>query len=114
MAMLEDKVAFITSGASGIGLGTAKRFAQEGARMVLADLAEQQQEGEAAVRAIEASGGKALFIICDISQAAPVQDAIARTVQQYGKLDIVFANAGINGVSAPLDELTPEEWDTTL
>ncbi len=114
MAMLEDKVAFVTGGASGIGLGTAKRFAQEGARVALADLAEQQEEGAQAVREIEAAGGQALFTACDVSQAASVQEAIERTVQEYGKLDIVFANAGINGVWTPLDELTPEEWDHTL
>ncbi len=114
MAMLENKVAFITGGASGIGLGTAKRFAQEGARVALADLAEQQEEGEKAVREIETSGGKALFIACDMSDARAVQAAVERTAQEYGALDIVFANAGINGVWAPLDELTPEEWDKTL
>ena len=114
MAMLEGKVAFITGGASGIGLGTAKRFAQEGARVVLADLAEQEEEGQKAVREIEAAGDKALFVACDVSQAASVQEVIERTVRDYEKLDIVFANAGINGVWTPLDELTPEEWDHTI
>ncbi len=114
MAMLEGKVAFVTGGASGIGLGTAKRFAQKGAQVVLADLAEQEEEGQKAVREIEAAGGKALFVACDVSQAASVQEAIERTVRDYEKLDIVFANAGINGVWTPLDELTPEEWDHTI
>ena len=114
MAMLEGKVAFVTGGASGIGLGTAKRFAQKGAQVVLADLAEQEEEGQKAVREIEAAGDKALFVACDVSQAASVQEAIERTVRDYEKLDIVFANAGINGVWTPLDELTPEEWDHTI
>lgn len=114
MGMLTDKVAFVTGGASGIGRGTAKRFAQEGARVVLADLAEQQEEGLGAVREIEQAGGTALFIACDVSQAASVEEALARTVQEYGALEIVFANAGINGVQAPIDELTPDEWDRTI
>jgi NAD(P)-dependent dehydrogenase (short-subunit alcohol dehydrogenase family) len=114
MAMLEGKVAFVTGGASGIGRGTARRFAQEGARVVLADMAEQKEEGTAAVREIEADGGKALFVVCDVSDAASVQAAIERTIQEYGKLDIVFANAGINGVWTPIEELQPEEWDKTI
>lgn len=114
MGMLTDKVAFVTGGASGIGRGTAKRFAQEGARVVLADFAEQQEEGLGAVCEIEQAGGTALFIACDVSQAASVEVALARTVQEYGALEIVFANAGINGVQAPIDELTPDEWDRTI
>ena len=114
MSMLEGKVAFITGGASGIGRGTAKRFAQEGARVMLADVEPQGEEGTAAVREIEQAGGQAQFIVCDVSDAASVQNAIKQTVQQYGGLHVVFANAGINGVWTPIDELQPEEWDKTL
>ncbi|WP_221090306.1 SDR family oxidoreductase [Deinococcus aquaedulcis] len=111
MGMLDGKVAFITGGASGIGAGTARRFAQEGARVALADV--QPEEGEKLRGEIAGAGGEALYIQCDVSDAASVRDAIEATVAAYGRLDIVFANAGINGVWAPIDELQPEEWDKT-
>lgn len=112
MGMLDNKVAFITGGASGIGAGTARRFAQEGAHLALADV--QQEEGEKLRDEIRASGGKATYVHCDVSDAEHVQNAIDATVKEFGTLDIVFANAGINGMRTPIDELTPEEWDKTL
>ncbi len=72
MGLLEGKVAFITGGASGIGKGTALRFAQEGAAIGIADML--PEEGEKAQAEIEASGGKALFIQCDVSQPEAVQE----------------------------------------
>ena len=112
MDMLKDKVAFITGGASGIGKGTALRFAQEGARVVLADL--DREAGEAVRGQIEQAGGQALFVECDVSQAGSVEAAIAQALQTYGRLDIVFANAGVNGVWAPIEELQPDEWARTI
>jgi len=112
MGLLEGKVAFITGGASGIGEGTAKRFAEEGALIALADV--QQEEGERIRKEIEAQGGQALYVECDVSDSDSVKQAIDMTVERFGKLDIVFANAGINGVWTPVEELEPEEWDRTL
>jgi NAD(P)-dependent dehydrogenase (short-subunit alcohol dehydrogenase family) len=112
MTMLDGRVAFITGGASGIGEGTARRFAQEGARVVLADM--QPEQGERVSAEIEANGGQAMFVECDVSDPAAVKRAIDATIERFGKLDIVFANAGINGVWTPVEELTPEEWDRTL
>jgi NAD(P)-dependent dehydrogenase (short-subunit alcohol dehydrogenase family) len=112
MGMLTEKVAFITGAASGIGAGTAKRFAQEGARIVVADM--QQQEGERVCGEIARAGGEALYVECDVSDAESVKRAIERTVERFGRLDIVFANAGINGVWTPIDELEPDEWDRTI
>jgi NAD(P)-dependent dehydrogenase (short-subunit alcohol dehydrogenase family) len=112
MGLLEGKVAFITGGASGIGKGTALRFAQEGAQVCLADML--GAEGEKAREEIERAGGQALFVECDVSDPEAVRQAIDRTVAQYGKLNIVFANAGINGVWTPIEELRPEDWDKTL
>lgn len=112
MGMLDGKVAFITGGASGIGAGAARRFAQEGARVMLADL--QEDEGEKLRDEIAAKGGQATYVACDVSDADSVSNAITQTVEQFGRLDIVFANAGINGVWAPVEEITPEEWDKTL
>ncbi|GBF04043.1 3-ketoacyl-ACP reductase, fabG [Deinococcus aerius] len=112
MAMLEGKVAFITGAASGIGAGTARRFAQEGAMVALADV--QQEEGEGVAGEITKAGGRAIYLNCDVSDPDSVRQAIEATVSEFGRLDIVFANAGINGVWAPIDELQPEEWDRTL
>ena len=112
MGMLSGKVAFITGGASGIGAGTARRFAQEGAQVVLADV--QDEDGAKLVQEIEGKGARALYVHCDVSQAEDVKTAINQAVETFGKLDIVFANAGINGVWTPIDELKPEEWDKTL
>jgi NAD(P)-dependent dehydrogenase (short-subunit alcohol dehydrogenase family) len=112
MGLLEDKVAFITGAASGIGAGTAKRFAQEGASVVIADVT--REEGERLQSELEAAGTKALYVECDVSNADAVERAIEATVKAFGKLDIVCANAGINGVWAPVEEITPDEWDRTL
>ncbi len=112
MGMLDGKVAFITGAASGIGEGTARRFAQEGAHVALADV--QDEDGERIRSEIEAAGGKALYLHCDVSDPDSVRNAIEQTVARFGKLDVVFANAGINGVWTPIEELQPDEWDKTL
>ena len=112
MGMLDHKVALITGGASGIGAGTARRFAQEGARIVLVDV--QDEEGQRLQKEIEASGQQALYVNCDVSEPKSVQTAVEAAVKKFGQLDIVFANAGINGVWTPIEELQPDEWDKTL
>ena len=112
MGLLDNKVAFITGGASGIGAGTAQRFAGEGASVVVADV--QEEEGQKVCREITNAGGKALYVECDVSDADSVKRAIDAAVQEFGKLDIVFANAGINGVMAPVEEIQPAEWDKTI
>ena len=88
------------------------RFAEEGASVSLADM--QEDEGQQAQQEIEKAGGKALFTVCDVSDPESVRRAIDATVQQFGRLDIVFANAGINGVWAPIEELQHDEWQKTL
>lgn len=112
MGMLDGKVAFITGGASGIGAATAQRFAREGARVVLADV--QDEEGRQLQTQIADDGGEALYVKCDVSDVAAVRNAIKAGVEKFGRLDIVFANAGINGVWTPIDELQPDDWDQTL
>lgn len=110
--MLDKKVAFITGASSGIGAGIAKRYAEEGASVVLADV--QQEEGEKLRAELEKAGHRALYVNCDVSKAEDVQRAIEQTVKEFGGLDIVCANAGVNGVWAPVDELQPDEWSRTL
>jgi len=110
--MLANQVAFITGAASGIGAGTARRFAQEGASVMIADV--QDEAGEALCAELKRQGAKAMYVHCDVSDAASVEAAIRQTAEHFGQLDIVFANAGINGVWAPIEELTPDEWAKTL
>lgn len=109
---LEKKVALITGAGSGIGKATALLFAREGAR--IAALSRTEDELRETVEEIKASGGEAIVVTADISHADEMQKAIKQTIEKFGRLDIVFANAGINGVWAPLEDLTPEEWDKTI
>lgn len=112
MRLLENKVAFITGGSSGIGKATAQLFAREGARV--AALGRSREELAELRREIEAEKGAVLAVQADVSQPADLQRAVEETTRKWGRIDIVFANAGINGVWAPLEELEPEEWDRTI
>jgi NAD(P)-dependent dehydrogenase (short-subunit alcohol dehydrogenase family) len=108
----KDKVVFVTGGGSGIGRATALRFAQEGARVVLVG----RDEGELvdAAREVEKQGGEALPVVADISDAEAMERAYRDADARFGRLDVVFAHAGVNGMWAPLDAMTPEEWDETI
>ncbi|MDE0963086.1 MAG: SDR family NAD(P)-dependent oxidoreductase [Candidatus Latescibacteria bacterium] len=108
---LKDKVALITGGSSGIGRAAAVAMAREGAKVALtARRAERCQE---AVDEIERMGGDALALPGDVADAEHVEALVAATVERWGRLDIVVPNAGINGVLAPIEDITPEEWDQT-
>lgn len=109
---LEGKVAWITGGGSGIGEATARRFAREGARVAV--LGRTREKLEEVVSEIEAGGGEALAVGGDVSVYGDMERAVAEIVGRWGRLDVVFANAGINGVWAPIDELSPEEWRKTV
>jgi len=89
---LKGKVAIIAGGTKGIGLGIALEFVREGARVVVGGTTDKT--GEAAVREIEAMGGKGLFINCDVSSLPALDHIIEQTVQDFGRLDIYVANAG--------------------
>jgi NAD(P)-dependent dehydrogenase (short-subunit alcohol dehydrogenase family) len=110
--MLDNKVALITGTGSGIGKATALLLAQQGATIAAID--RNPQESEQTIAEIQQQGGKAIGVLADIAQPAAMQQAVQTIAHQLGRLDIVFANAGINGVWAPIDELTPEEWDKTI
>jgi NAD(P)-dependent dehydrogenase (short-subunit alcohol dehydrogenase family) len=92
--MLEGKSAVITGAGSGVGRASALRFAEEGARVVVADL--QLDGAKETVRQIEAAGGTAVTVECDVSQDAQVADMIAAAVEHFGRLDILFNNVGIS------------------
>lgn len=108
----QGKVALITGAGSGIGLASAKMLAARGARVAL--VGRTQDELRDAQQQIEGAGGEAMALVADVSDPRAMQDAYAQVEEKWGRLDIVFANAGINGVWAPLEELTPEDWDQTL
>ena len=109
---VQGKVALITGGASGMGEATARKFAQQGAKVGVLDLSADKAQQVA--QSIQASGGEALALSADISDPAQVEQAIQHLVEHWSQLDVVFANAGINGVWAPIEELTPEEWQRTI
>lgn len=109
---LQGKVALVTGAGSGIGLASARLMARRGAKVAL--LGRDEEELRSAQQAIEAEGGEALPLTADVSSPDEMQAAYRQLGDRWGRLDIVFANAGINGVWAPLEELTPEDWDQTL
>jgi NAD(P)-dependent dehydrogenase (short-subunit alcohol dehydrogenase family) len=109
---LKDKVALITGGGSGIGEATAKLFAKEGARVAV--LGRKREKLDKVVEAIRRDGGEAEAVAGDVSDYGDMERAVREVVDRWGRLDIVFANAGTNGVWAPIDELKPEEWEHTI
>ena len=109
---LQDRVALITGAGSGIGQAAAILLAKEGAKV--AALGRTKDKLVHTVESIENQGGEAMPISADISKPEEMQQAIGQIVGRWGRLDTVFAHAGINGVWAPLDELEPEEWQKTL
>jgi len=109
---LDGKVALITGAGSGIGEATAVLFAERGAK--IAALGRTQDELEKVVANIRRSGGDAISTLADISKPDEMRRAVEETVKRYGRLDVVFANAGVNGVWAPIEEIEPEEWEKTL
>jgi NAD(P)-dependent dehydrogenase (short-subunit alcohol dehydrogenase family) len=113
MGRLAGKVAFITGGGGGIGRATAERFAEEGAKVVVADI--DTVAGEAAANSARAgaacSGGDGHFVRCDVTERASVEAAIAETVARYGKLDILHNNAGGSTLQdGPVTEAPDEEF----
>jgi NAD(P)-dependent dehydrogenase (short-subunit alcohol dehydrogenase family) len=111
MGRLDNKVAVITGAASGIGRGTAIRFAGEGAAVVIADL--NEEGGEAAVRECRENGGNAVFQKTDVTVESSIQDAIARAVKEFGKLDIIYNNAGLVGALGSIEQTSVEDFDRT-
>ena len=109
---LAGKVALITGAGSGIGKAAALAFAQEGARVAV--LSRTASQIETVADAIRSSGGEALPFVVDVAQPEQVAAAVQQTVDAWGRLDLVVANAGVNGVWASIEELTPEDWDYTL
>lgn len=114
MPLLATKAAIVTAAASGIGRSTALRFASEGASVAIVDVQAQSDPGNRVVTEITQRGGRAAFIACDVSKPDDVRRMVQRTADEFGGIHIAVANAGINGVWAPIEELGPDEWDKTL
>jgi NAD(P)-dependent dehydrogenase (short-subunit alcohol dehydrogenase family) len=109
---LTGKVALVTGAGSGIGKAAAQLMAKEGAKVAL--LGRSEDELNKTLAEIENNGGTAIPVLADISQPEQMQQATEKIVNEWGRLDIVFANAGINGVWASLEELSPQEWNKTI
>lgn len=109
---LSERVALVTGGGSGIGRATAVRLAREGARVAV--LSRTIEELEEVVGEVESHGAEGLALPADVSDPDQMKDAVDQLVDRWGRLDVVVANAGVNGVWAPLEELEPDEWDRTL
>ena len=108
---LKDKVAIITGAASGIGKATAKLFAEHGAKVVVADI--DKNGGSQIVTQIQNGGNEAIFVETDVTLKVNTEKMVAQTVETYGKLDILFNNAGI-AMRLPVAELSEEDWQRCL
>jgi NAD(P)-dependent dehydrogenase (short-subunit alcohol dehydrogenase family) len=109
MGKLDGNVAVITGAASGMGLATAERFIAEGASVVIADF--NTENGNAAA---ERLGPSCRFTKCDVAVEDDVAAAIALATDAFGRLDIVFNNAGVGGAFGPITEIRGEDWDETF
>ncbi|MGA1197216.1 MAG: SDR family NAD(P)-dependent oxidoreductase, partial [Candidatus Latescibacterota bacterium] len=112
MALLTNKVALITGGASGIGRATANVFAREGAKIAIADM--DTTQGEETAHQICTSGGEAIFVKTDVSKSSDIEILVKKTVDTFGQLDCAFNNAGIFGRSALLADFTEDDWDQLI
>lgn len=109
---LRERVALVTGGGSGIGEGACRALAREGARVAVVDV--RGEAAEAVAASIRDAGGEALALTADVTDEAAVQAAVAATVERFGALHVVFANAGINGMQTPIEEMTLDEWNATI
>ena len=109
---LQDKVAIITGGATGIGRAASLLFAGEGAKIVVAD--RNAPEAERTVSMVRDAGGDAFFVEVDVSKAAQVSAMVEQAVERFGRLDVLVNNAGVMIRTPPLVDVSELEWDLTM
>ncbi|WJH35255.1 SDR family oxidoreductase [Paenibacillus sp. CC-CFT747] len=109
---VEGKVAVVTGGGSGIGRAAALKLAAHGAKVCLVDRV--MENAEKVQRQIEQAGGTAHAVEVDVAKSDQLDKAIQDTVDRWGRLDIVFANAGINGTIGPIENMTENDWNSTI
>src|SRR5258705_12103048 len=105
--MFNDKVAIITGGASGIGKATVLKFIEEGASVAILD--SDLRAGAQFTENIRKSGGKAIFVYCDVSNEESVKSAIDKVIDTYGRLDFAYNNAGIGGEFARIENYPTDD-----
>ena len=108
----EDRIAIFTGGATGIGRAIAMRLAEEGAKVVIADV--NTDFGKATERDLRDLGAHGAFIACDVSRPSDVRPMIDVVMTEHGRIDVLVNNAGIPGTLAPIDQLDDDEWDRVL
>ena len=109
---LKGKVSLVTGGTSGIGRDSAVLFAKAGAKVVVTG--RREAEGKETVDLIRAAGGDGLFVKSDVSKTADVEMIVQKTVEKFGRLDVAFNNAGIEGNWIPIVEQSEEDWDRVI
>lgn len=109
---LKGKVALITGGTTGIGLASAKLFLQRGAKVVIGG--RRSEIGKEALAELQKISSDIHFVKTDVSKSEEVKHLIAETIRIFGRLDIAFNNAGIEGHFAPIDETNEDEFDTVV
>ncbi len=119
-----EKVAIITGAARGLGASHARAFAKEGAKVVVTDIGHEEKglvyqlgtdsEMQGVVKEIEASGGEAIGITCDVSKAKDVEKMVSQVMDRFGKIDILVNNAGLVTKAVPIWETSEENWDLTM
>lgn len=110
--LLQDRVAFITGASSGIGKASAWRLAQAGARIAV--VGRTPSEVERTAEELKIAGHEALAVVADVARADQLQAAVDQVGAAWDRIDVVFANAGINGRWTSLEDMTPEDWDQIM
>src|SRR5438270_2335379 len=109
---LEGKVTLVTGGTSGIGRETGVLFAKAGAKVVIAG--RREQEGQETLDLVRAAGGDGLFVKTDVTKALEVEALVQKTAEKFGRLDVAFNNAGVEGAWVPIVRQSEADWDRTI